>query len=102
MNEETLRSFELRVDAAPLRDSVLAAARRARREQRLWRWTWVAAAVVLAIAIPVNLAVDSVGVVLAERSNERRWPEELSAIARFPVRSPKRHGPIPRSVEDIR
>jgi len=102
MTEEQLRSLRLQADAGPLRDSVLAAARRARREQRLWRWTWIAAAVVVAIAIPVNLAVDSVGGAIAERSIDRRWPKELSAIARFPVQSPRRSAPIPRSVEEIR
>jgi hypothetical protein len=102
MTEERLRSIRLRADAGPLRDSVLAAAERARREQRLWRRTWIAAAVVVAIAAPVNLAVDSLGGAIAERSIDRHWPEELSAIARFPVGIRRRSVPIPRSVEEIR
>jgi hypothetical protein len=56
--EDRLRSVRLEADAGPLRSSVLAAAARATREQRLWRWTWAAAAVVVAVAIPINQALS--------------------------------------------
>ena len=53
--EDRLRDLRPRVPADGLRAKVLAAARGARREQRLWRWTWAVAAAVLAVAIPLNL-----------------------------------------------
>jgi hypothetical protein len=93
-------SVRLRADAGPLRDSVLAAARRARREQRLWRWTWAAAAVIVAVAIPVNLSLDHVAVRASRSSVD--WPLELQRLVRLPFRGSAAPHPIPRSVEELR
>ena len=103
MNEERLRAVRLSADAGPLRGSVLAAARRGRREQRLWRWTWAAAAVVVAVAIPVNVSLDRIDhrAVGAARKPEE-WPAELQRFVRLPSRSAASSHPIPRSVEELR
>lgn len=103
--EDRLRSVRLEADAAPLRTVVLAAAERARREQRLWRWTWIAAAIVFAVAVPVNLSVRRVGVGLASpppAESLRALPEALrealqSRLALAPV--VRR---LPRTVEELR
>jgi hypothetical protein len=103
MNEERLRAVRLSADAGPLRDSVLAAARRARGEQRRWRWTWAAAAVVLAVAIPVNVSLERIEIrgVRAARKPEE-WPAELQHFVRLPLRSAAPSHRIPRSVEELR
>ena len=93
-------SVRLRADAGPLRDSVLAAARRARREQRLWRWTWAAAAVIVAVAIPVNLSLDRCAVPASR--NPVEWPRELQPLVRLPFRGSAASHPIPRSLEELR
>ena len=101
--EDRLRSLRLEADAGPLRSSVLAAASRAKREQRLWRWTWVAAAVVVAIAIPVNLSVREVGSALSARPSLealKRLPKDLREISRARLASAPRQ--TPRTVEDFR
>lgn len=51
--EKSLRSLRWRGSAEPLERRVLAAARHARLEQKLWRWTWrgLAASVVVAVAL---------------------------------------------------
>jgi hypothetical protein len=104
MSEERLRRVRLQADAGPLRDSVLAAVRGARREQRLWRWTWAAAALVLAIAIPVNLAADSIGAAAASSVARKPsgLPPGLEALVRVPLRSSPKPHLMPRSVEDLR
>jgi hypothetical protein len=93
-------TVRLRADAGPLRDSVLAAARRARREQLCWRWTWAAAAVVFAVAIPVNLSLDRCAVPTSRTSVD--WPPELRHLVRLPFRGSAASHPIPRSVEELR
>lgn len=103
--EDRLRSVRLEADAAPLRTAVLAAASRARREQRLWRWTWVAAAVVLAIAVPVNLSVRRVGVALSSKppaESLRTLPEDLREVTKSRLALAPVVRRLPRTVEELR
>lgn len=101
--EDRLRSLRLEADAAPLRESVLAAAVRAGRERRIWRWTSVAAAVVLAVAIPVNLAVEDVGSTVAVRTAED-WsvPADVRDALRRRSALSSSKPVLPRTVEEIR
>ena len=56
--ESILSRFRLNAPASALRDRVLGAARRERRERRLFRWTWGLAAAVLVMCTWINAALE--------------------------------------------
>ncbi len=104
--EERLKSFRLRASADGARDRVLGAARRARREQRIWRWTWAVAAAVFAAAIPINLHYDRPVTVPPNPRVEREAAQIAAAIRDDTILprirraiSPK---PGPRTLEELR